>query len=203
MDNNNYTTNACFDNSGFNSANSLTHLLDEDPNELYNLSEYVDVKPVGTQLSQVKSKLSILSLNIQTINTKFDELKIILYDINQHHQISVICLQETHLDENDSMLSFEINDYQLISTGKYCSNAGGLIIYIHNDFNFKHVDISSKISDSDETKPSWESLFIEMKHKSNNSKTHINGNIYRRPIDIPYILGYKTHFLNFKIGSKI
>ena len=45
MDDNNDTTNACFDNSGFNSANSLTHLLDEDPNEFpcITLSEYVDV----------------------------------------------------------------------------------------------------------------------------------------------------------------
>ena len=40
------------------------------------------------------------------------------------------------------------------------------------------------MSDNDETKPSWESLFIEIKHKSTNSKTHIIGNIYRRPIDI-------------------
>ena len=77
------------------------------------------------------------------------------------------------------MLGFELNDYQ-----RYCSNAGGLIIYIHNDFNFKHVDISSEISDSNETKPSCESLFIEIKHKLTNSKTHIIGNIYRRLIDI-------------------
>ena len=113
--------------------NPLTHLLDEDPNEFpcITLSEYV-----GKQLSQVKSKLSILSLNIQTINTKFVELKIILDDINQHHQISVICLQETHLDENDSTLSFELNNYQLISKGRYYPNSGGLIIYNHNDFNF-------------------------------------------------------------------
>ena len=105
-------------------------------------------------------------------------------DINQHHQISVICLQETHLDENDSTLSFELNYYQLISKGSYCSNAVGLIIYIHNYFYFKHIDISSEISDSDETKLSWESLFIEIKHTSTNSKAHIIGNIYRRPIDI-------------------
>ena len=74
MDNNNYTTNVCFDNSGFNSPNSLTHLLDDDPNEFpcITLSEYVDVKTYGTQFSHVKRKLSILSLNIQTINTKFD-----------------------------------------------------------------------------------------------------------------------------------
>ena len=40
------------------------------------------------------------------------------------------------------------------------------------------------MSDNDETKPSWESLFIEIKHKSTNSKIHIIGNICRRPIDI-------------------
>ena len=84
----------------------------------------------------------------------------ILDNINQHHPICVICLQETHLDENDSTLNFELNDYQVISKRRYCSKAGSLIIYIHNDFNFKHVDISSKMSDNDETKPSWESLSI-------------------------------------------
>ena len=103
----------------------------------------------GKQLSKVKSKLSILSLNIQTINTKFDELKILLDDINQHHPISAICLQLTHLDENDSALNFELNDYELIPKSRYCSKAGGLIIYIHNDFNFNHVDISSEMSDND------------------------------------------------------
>ena len=66
----------------------------------------------------------------------------------------------------------------------YCSNAGGLIIYIHNDFNFKHVDISSEIYECGVTKPSWESLSIEIEHKLTNSKTHISGNIYRRHIDI-------------------
>ena len=132
------------------------------------MSEYVDVETFGKQLSQVKSKLSILSLNIQNINTKFDELKIILDNINQHHPIIVIYLQETHLDENDSTLSFELNDYQLISKSRYCSKAKGLIIYIHDDFNFKHVDI--EMSDNDETKPGWESIFIEIKHTSTNSK---------------------------------
>ena len=146
------------------------------------LSEYIDVETFAKQFSQLKSNLSILSLNIQTLNTKFDELKIILDNINQYHPISVICHQETHLDENDSTLSFELNDYQLISKSRYCSKAGGLIIYIHNYFNFKHVDISSEMSDNDETKPSWESLFIEINYK--NSKTHIICNIYRRPIDI-------------------
>ena len=94
MDDNNDTTNACFDNPGFNSANSLTHLLDEDPNEFpcITLSEYVDMETFGKQLSQIKSKLSILSLNIQTTNTKFDELKIIL---DQYKSTLTITLPST------------------------------------------------------------------------------------------------------------
>ena len=95
MDNNNYTTNTYFDNSCFNSANLFDTFYKRRSKwiSLYNFIEYVDVETFGKQLSQVKSKLSILSLNIQTINTKFDELKIILDYINQHHQISVIYLQ--------------------------------------------------------------------------------------------------------------
>ena len=47
----------------FYSANSLTHLLDEYPNEFpcITLSEYVDVETFCKQLSEVKSKLSILT----------------------------------------------------------------------------------------------------------------------------------------------
>ena len=110
-------------------------------------------------ISQVKNKLTILSLNIQTINTKFDGFE---NNIGRYKSTSSIkCnMQETHLEENVSTLNFELNDYQLISKGRYCSNAGGLIIYIHNYYNFKHVDISSEISDSDETKPIWEKSYL-------------------------------------------
>ena len=74
MDDNNYTTNACVDNSGFNSSNTLIHFLNKDPNKFpcITFSEYVDVETFGKKLSQLKSKLSILSLSIQTIKTKFD-----------------------------------------------------------------------------------------------------------------------------------
>ena len=158
----------------------MTHLLDEDSKEFpgITLSEYVDVETFDKHLSQVNGKLSILYLNIHTIYTKFAELKIILEDIKQHHQISVICLQETHFDEINSSLSFDLNDYQLISDGMYFSNARGLIIYVDNNVNFKHVDISREISDSYETKRCWGTLYIEIKRISTNYKTHIIGNIY-------------------------
>ena len=38
MDDNNYPTNACFDNSSFTSTNSLTHFLDKDTNDIISVS---------------------------------------------------------------------------------------------------------------------------------------------------------------------
>ena len=72
-----------------------------------------------------KDVLTLHELKQTIINTKFDELKIILDDINQNHSIRVICLQETHLDENDSTLNFELNDYQLISKSRYSPKLEG------------------------------------------------------------------------------
>ena len=39
-------------------------------------------------------------------------------------------------------------------------------------------------SENNIEKPLWESVFIEIKHKAKNSKTHIIGNVYRRPIEL-------------------
>ena len=194
MDNRNII-HACFDNNSLNSTNSFTHLLDEDSNEVTSitLSEYIDVDTFSQQLLAANSNLSIISLNIQTINTKFDEFKIIIDEINKHHPLSVICLQETHLKSNSETNVFEIEDYHLISKGRYCSNAGGLIIYVHKDFDYKIIELNNQpnvnIINQDnaenvQEKPLWESLFIEIKRKAKNSKTHIIGNVYRRPIDI-------------------
>ena len=38
------------------------------------------------------------------------------------------------LSSECSTKMFELPDYQLISKGKYCSNHGGLLIYVHNDY---------------------------------------------------------------------
>ena len=62
--------------------------------------------------------------------------------------------RDIYLDEINSSLCFELKDYLLIYNGRYYSNDGGLIIYIHDVYKFKHVNISSEIYDNDETKPS-------------------------------------------------
>ena len=83
---------------------------------------------------------TVLSLNIQSINAKFDQLKILLHLIQENIcHISAICLQETWLRHDSNNASFSIENYNLISQGKQCSSHGGLAIYFHEKYNFKTV----------------------------------------------------------------
>ena len=86
----------------------------------------------------------------------------------------MICIQETWLSSESPTSLFDLPNYQLILRSKYCSNHGGLITYIHNDFNWEPVSIKDQTT-------GWENLFIKISHNSQNSKKYIIGNIYRLP----------------------
>ena len=98
----NMHTNSFLHNIGLNEENSLSHLLDqispeiENETNLLEHSKYyndVDFKSVLHNASS--SKISMLSLNCQSINAKFDKLKIFLDDVNKCHPIAAICIQES------------------------------------------------------------------------------------------------------------
>ena len=104
------------ENADFSYSNSLIDILDDETN--YQLSSpkpssYIDVSEFGKQLQETKSKLSILSLNICNIHTKFEEFKIVIAQINQHHQVSVICIQETWLSSDDILDSYQLSHRQV------------------------------------------------------------------------------------------
>ena len=133
---------------------------------------------MSDKLYQAKSKLSILSLNAQSIMAKFDEFQIAIDQINRTEQeISIICIQESWFSSECNVQLFELHSYQLVSKGKYCSNHGGLLIYVHNDFLWEPLDIR-------ENTTGWENLFIKIRHKSLGSKSYIIGNVYRLPKEL-------------------
>ena len=132
---------------------------------------------LSEKLYVAKSNLSIISLNAQSINAKFDEFQIAIKAINKKHQISIICIQESWLSSECSTQLLELPEYQLISKGKYCSNHGGLLIYVHNDYLWAPIIIREQTT-------GWENLFIKVKHKSPGSKNTIIGNIYRVPKEL-------------------
>ena len=74
MDNQN--ANAFISNANFTEENNLVQLL-ESSNDFENitdvkLSPYVDIETLKENLYESKSNLSILSINSQSINAKFD-----------------------------------------------------------------------------------------------------------------------------------
>ena len=178
MDNQGNNTHTFINNTTFSSENSLTHLLDTDEPEdevaSIKLSEYTYINTLSESLRNAKSSLSILSLNSQSLNAKFDDFQIAIEQLNRNNRISAICIQKTWLSSESPTSLFDLPNYQLISRSKYCPNHGGLITYIHNDFNWEPVSIEDQTT-------GWENLFIKISNNSQNSKKCIIGNIYRLP----------------------
>ena len=101
---------------------SLAHILNvdntDDTEELNIIkhSHYFDQENFIKILKEKNENFTVLSLNIQSINAKCDQLKILPYLIQENnYHIIVICLQETWLrdDSNNALISLE--NYNLIS----------------------------------------------------------------------------------------
>ena len=141
-------------------------------------SPYFDRENFIKILKEKNENFTVLSLNIQSINAKFDQIKILLHLMQENNShISAICLQETWLrdDSNNALISLE--NYNFISQGKKCFSHGGLTIYLHEKYNLKTVP-SPIISEI------FEGQFIEISEVDTNRPTHILlGNIYRPPRD--------------------
>ena len=74
---------------------------------------------------------SILSLNIQCLNEKFDRLHIFVQQLRQsNYEFSAICLQESLLSNVADTSPYQLEGYTLILRGKTCSQHGGLVILI-------------------------------------------------------------------------
>ena len=137
-------------------------------------SPYYDMDSLESILPSNVDKFSILSLNIQSINAKFDSLCALISILaDKNFQFSVICLQETWLDEQADSSLFELPNYNLVSRPKSCCGHGGLLTYIHQDFSFvvRDMNFVSNIC---------EGLFIDVFNNSMDRKITIS-NIYRPP----------------------
>ena len=119
---------------------------------------------------------SVITLNIQSLKAKFDNLVALLDILNSDKiKIDALCLQETWIDNNCDLSTFQIPNYYCISQSRFCSSHGGLIIYLSKKYNFTLMDLSHQ-SDI------CESLFIDIKIPVNNFHI-ILGNIYKPPKD--------------------
>ena len=85
--------------TGPNEENSLSHLINaispdsDNESTLIEHSRYYGDAEFKHALQQYNGKASILGINCQSLNPKFDKFKLFLDDVNSKNQISVICLK--------------------------------------------------------------------------------------------------------------
>ena len=128
-------------NTGLSEKNSFPHLLDaigpsaENESDLIEHSKYYDDHEFKSVLQKFNSKISILSLNCQSINAKFDKIKIFLDGINDMNSLSIICIQETWSQDDIDMTVLIFLNFTILCANRHISAHGGLIIYVHDDLS--------------------------------------------------------------------
>ena len=166
--------------------NSLNHILNANvagKNEdidyeitTIKYSPYLNNSEFSKILKANQLKFCVLSLNIQSLNAKFDELVIFLHKLNESgYEFGAICIQETWLTDQSDVSLFKIDGYNLISQGKKCSAHGGLAIYLNGNLNYKSLTFYDTYF--------FEAQFIEISG-SDIHKPVIIGNMYRPPRDL-------------------
>ena len=112
--------------------NNLNHIL----GDLDDLSADTEFPlSLECKLPSAKEIFTVFSLNIQSINTKFDYLSALVNDLSgKGIGFSAICLQESWLSKEEDVNFFKIPNYNIIHHDKTCSGHGGLIIYLHENY---------------------------------------------------------------------
>ena len=139
----------------------------------YNSPEEIDL------LKSKEGAFSIFSLNCQSLQAKFDQLKIYLENFTMARcPFTVIALQETWLNDNHDLSFLQLEGYNFIHKPRSCSAHGGVAIYLKGNCEYKVLSITSESN-------IWDGLFVEVilnnSENGNSRKKVIVGNIYRPP----------------------
>ena len=171
---------------------SLKHTLtlpedDNDENPHINLighSPYMDNEQIIKFLSDNSTKFNILSSNIESVRAKFDEISIYVNLLKESNvYFDAICLQECWISDDTDLALIHLDGYNLIAQGKSCSNKGGLIIYLRDQYTYKELKFEYNTT-------KWEGQFIEISIINSARKIFI-GNIYRPPRNL------NDNYINF------
>ena len=124
-------------------------------------------------LSNSNNPVAILSLNCQSISSKFDDILILVEKVYQRNQnIDILCIQESWLGEHSHYSQCNIDGYDMYYQSSVCSSHTSLIIYVRSDYQVKQLNLRN-------SSVLWESLFLEVTLAD--GKKIIIGDIYRGP----------------------
>ena len=135
------------------------------------LTEYIDPTAFCNKMSNLNN-LSILSLNIQSLSSKYTEFFDLIVLLTKHNcSPEIICLQEIWQIPDPSI--FSLPGYQpLIFKCRATLQGGGVAIYVKNGISFKlNPNLSTFIDKL------YESIFIEI--SLINGKKFLIGSLYR------------------------
>ena len=131
-------------------------LLESDPNlqlnsilyeNFYEFSQELDIistysteKNAISELSKIKDNLSIISLNTQSLFSKYTDLTCFLHECAKQEVFpSVLALQETWITEHTNMNHLKFNNYKFIGTHRKHARGGGIGCLVHNSFKFEEI----------------------------------------------------------------
>ena len=169
-------------NVDFNEACSFTHLLhsyetEEDTFDPLCVSKYYNKGTFIESMTQSNSDFSMISINCQSLTSKFDEFQTYFDEINSKHLISAIICQETGFTNTTDLSLYQLAHYNMVSKYANKLTGHGLVIYLHEDYIFEEIT-----TENENTK--WECLFLEICQNKLNAKKYIIGNVYRKPIEL-------------------
>ena len=102
------------------------------------------------------TSMNILRMNCQSLYAKFDYVRLLIDKFkNNNGALQVVCLHESWFSADTDLSLYIIPGYHLISTGRYASNHGGLVIYLNTNWDYKVI--------SDDTVSNfWERQIVEI-----------------------------------------
>lgn len=158
----------------FNFLSSINSNEENCPYESININcKYYDENTLISTLKQSISS-SLLSLNIQSLPSKFSEFSEFINSLQTHNVFfEIIALQE--IFQIHDPLVYSINNYhEFVFKQRKDSTGGGVGFYIHSSVKFKILEELSLFHEK-----ILETLFIEVELSPNNK--FIIGNFYRPP----------------------
>ena len=123
--------------------NGLNHVLStfvDSEHEISNFchSRYVHLSEVQSIFQNNPNEFLILTLNIQSVNAKFNNLFPVIDNLaSQGLYFGAICLQETWTSTDSDLSLLQLPGYQLIHQGSKCTKHGGLMIYLNESYSYK------------------------------------------------------------------
>ena len=148
---------------------------EEEP-QLLNNSPYMTNEIIKDTMLSKRNVFKCLSMNVQSLNAKIDQLKIMLENISENGTcFDAILLQETWLSNINDVSLLQLEGYTLISQPYRITTHGGLAMYLKDNLQYEVLDINDVLSEI------YETQFLKVK-LTNNSAVTI-GNIYRPPRD--------------------